>query len=514
MEEMKQPLEQEVQSVPTETPVLTETPAPTEIPALSEKSQNALKFWTPTNIFALVAGVLVLALLAVGQLSLVHWITGAMPDTFDPSMLNPGSSDTEPAEGYLDFDNDGSDSENDQSSEITTRVDTNEIKKISSYSYTDASLAEEHRAGIVAKVGEHELHNGLFQIFYWSQVYSFINSYGEYVSYLGMDTNLSLSEQYYGEDVTWEQYFIEMAMDMYLQYCALYDEATARGVGPGEEAQAALDTLYDDIETYATNYGYASADEYLSETFGPGVTKDDYVEYYTLYATANAYANEMQMAIEVSEIEVNTYYDANAAAYQQQGIEKINQNVVNVRHILIQPERDIDSNEDLEPDASSEEAWAAAEKAVNETYERWLLDPTEDNFAMVATDTTYDTASAQNGGLYEGVYPGQMVAEFENWCFDSARQPGDHDIIRTDYGYHIMYFVGEGDYMHWYSQAEYDCKMANFDVMLNDIFDTFTIEPNFANVHIYDIFAVNAAENAAAAEAAANAAADAEVTEE
>lgn len=501
MEEMNQPLEQEVQSVPTQNAAPTE---PWEAPA--EK-----KTWSTGKLIAVIGGAV--ALIVIIAAILVFALRGDA-NTNDPNAPEadlPGNS--EPAEGYLDpdsLDGNGS-SENEQSGETTSRVDTAEIKKIASYSYTDDALAEEYREGIVARVGEHELHNGLFQIFYWSQVYSFISTYGEYVSYLGLDTNLSLSEQYYGEDVTWEQYFIQQAMDMYLQYCGLYDEAIAHGVVPGEEAQAALDTLHDDLETYATNYGYASADEYLLKTFGPGVTKDDYVEYYTLYATANAYASEMQMAIEVSEAEVNTYYDANAAAYQQQGIEKINQNVVNVRHILIQPEQDIDSDGDLEPDSSSEEAWAAAEQAVNDTYERWLLDPTEDNFAMVATDTTYDTGSAQNGGLYEGVYPGQMVAEFESWCFDPDRKPGDHGIIRTDYGYHIMYFVSEGDYMHWYSQAEYDCKMANFDVMLNDIFDTFTIEPNFANIHIYDIFVVNAAE-AAAAEAAANTAADADAT--
>ena len=37
-----------------------------------------------------------------------------------------------------------------------------------------------------------------------------------------------------------------------------------------------------------------------------------------------------------------------------------------------------------------------------------------------------------------------MVTEFENWCFDPARKAGDCDIIRTEYGYHLMYFVEEG----------------------------------------------------------------------
>ena len=35
-----------------------------------------------------------------------------------------------------------------------------------------------------------------------------------------------------------------------------------------------------------------------------------------------------------------------------------------------------------------------------------------------------------------------FVKEF---CYDAARQPGDHAIIETTYGYHIMYFVGDSD---------------------------------------------------------------------
>ena len=38
-----------------------------------------------------------------------------------------------------------------------------------------------------------------------------------------------------------------------------------------------------------------------------------------------------------------------------------------------------------------------------------------------------------------------MVTEFNDWCFDSARKTGDVDIVETEYGYHIMYFVGTSD---------------------------------------------------------------------
>lgn len=521
MEESKQPLEQEVLSEPIPEPISEPIPEPTpepipesilepipeSIPEPAQAPKNP-PFWTKTNVFALVAGILVLVALQVGAVTLTNRLISAIdPNTLlmqdDPSLADP-------AEGYLDPDalNENSDSEaseTTQTSVTNNRIDASEIKKISSYTYTDEALASGYSDAIVATVGEHELSNGLFQVFYWAQFGYLMNSYGEYAAYLGLDATKSLAEQYYGEDVTWEQYFLELAMDEYLQYCALYDEATKRGIEPDEETKASLETIEEDLESFAVQGGYESAEDYLYQVFGPGVTREDYAEYYKLFATAQLYANELQMSIQLSGDEVEAFYDANAASFEQQGIQKINRNVVNVRHILIQPEYDIDTDDDLEPDSSSDEAWAAAEQAANDTYERWKLNPTEENFATVATDTTYDTGSAETGGLYEGVYPGQMVTEFDEWCFDTTRQPGDHEIIRTDYGYHIMYFVGEGDHAYWYACAETECIKQNFNAMLTELFATYSIEPHFENVHIFDVLGTNAA-NAAAAEATAGSA--------
>lgn len=35
-----------------------------------------------------------------------------------------------------------------------------------------------------------------------------------------------------------------------------------------------------------------------------------------------------------------------------------------------------------------------------------------------------------------------MVNSFSAWCFDSSRKAGDTAIVKSDFGYHIMYFVG------------------------------------------------------------------------
>ena len=78
---------------------------------------------------------------------------------------------------------------------------------------------------------------------------------------------------------------------------------------------------------------------------------------------------------------------------------------------------------------------------------------TEENFAEVAAKYSADSNAAQ-GGIYENVFKGQMVAEFEDWCFDEARKAGDSDIVKTTYGYHIMYFVGEAEDFYSYVVGE------------------------------------------------------------
>ncbi len=104
----------------------------------------------------------------------------------------------------------------------------------------------------------------------------------------------------------------------------------------------------------------------------------------------------------------------------------------------------------------------AAHAKAEEIYAEWQAGAkTEDSFANLAIDLSEDGGSAAEGGLYEGVYRGQMVEPFENWCFDESRKSGDTGIVDTEYGAHIMYFVGS--YVGWYKAA--------MDTLMNGLYD-------------------------------------------
>ncbi len=67
---------------------------------------------------------------------------------------------------------------------------------------------------------------------------------------------------------------------------------------------------------------------------------------------------------------------------------------------------------------------------------------TEDDFKALETKCLEDE-SAMEATAYYNVTKGYMVEEFENWIY-GERTVGDCEIVETTYGYHIVYFIGDG----------------------------------------------------------------------
>ena len=115
-----------------------------------------------------------------------------------------------------------------------------------------------------------------------------------------------------------------------------------------------------------------------------------------------------------------------------------------VRHILLSV--DTADEESTEEEIAEIEAQDAAAKAqIESILEEYMSgEQTEEAFGELAVKYSQDSGSITTQGLIEEFYEGQMVPEFNEWCFDSARKAGDVEIVKTDYGYHLIYFVSEG----------------------------------------------------------------------
>lgn len=124
----------------------------------------------------------------------------------------------------------------------------------------------------------------------------------------------------------------------------------------------------------------------------------------------------------------------------------------NIRHILVKFEGG--TTDDNGNTTYSDAEKAAAKEAAEAILADWKAgDANEDSFAALANEKS-DDGNGTTGGLYENVYPGQMVTNFNDWLFDAARQVGDTDVIETEYGYHVMYYVGAGEQTYREYQIE------------------------------------------------------------
>ncbi len=127
----------------------------------------------------------------------------------------------------------------------------------------------------------------------------------------------------------------------------------------------------------------------------------------------------------------------------------VHEKTVKMRHILLQYEEEEAAEEteaaaETEETGVSEEEKAAVKAEAEKIYQEWKDgDASEDSFAELANTYSEDTGSNTNGGLYEAVYNGRMVDSINQWLFDDARKAGDTELIESEYGWHIVYFVGE-----------------------------------------------------------------------
>lgn len=319
---------------------------------------------------------------------------------------------------------------------------------------------------VVATMGDRELTNSELQTYYWMQFYDFMSSYGSYAAYFGLDYTQPLDTQLSMDGTTtWQQYFLDSALSSWQMYNALAAEAEENGFEMDAEYAEYLAAMDESLQSSAESAGFESVEAMLQADMGVGADTEGYKAYMNAYYTGYLFYNEQCNAVEVTDADIEAYFDENAETYAENGIEKNDDSYVDVRHILVMPEggtTDDDGNVTY-----SDEEWETCRASAQAILDEWLAgDATEDTFAELANTYSEDTGSNTNGGLYEDVYVGEMVEPFENWCFDSSRVYGDYGLVQTDYGYHVMYFVGSTPV--WFTTAESDLFDAKYDQIIED----------------------------------------------
>lgn len=154
--------------------------------------------------------------------------------------------------------------------------------------------------------------------------------------------------------------------------------------------------------------------------------------------------------------------------------------VYSVRHILVTPKSENESEaEETENPAKkeyTEEEWKTALDNANAILNEYNSgDKTESSFAVLAEAKSDDIESTSlgtrgfYGGAIEGTHLGEMVPEFEGWATDKERKYGDVDIVKSQFGYHIMFFMNDGPVYNYNALRDY--KIKNYTEVENEFVD-------------------------------------------
>jgi len=111
----------------------------------------------------------------------------------------------------------------------------------------------------------------------------------------------------------------------------------------------------------------------------------------------------------------------------------------NVRHLLVK--FGTEEGEEL-----TDEKKAEAKEKADGYLKTWKEgDANEESFIELVKEHSEDT-SAEEGGLFEDIHTNSNYVEpFLNWSINPERKAGDTEVIETEYGYHVMYFVESGE---------------------------------------------------------------------
>lgn len=465
------------QEIVAETPVeeiaaetAAEEPMETAVPEIKEGIKA-----TPGKIaLAVVAGIVVLALLVA---MVVSGLDGdAFKGTEETVAPTAAIIETQPAE-------------TEPAGTVPPDGNPEDVTCKGSYSVTTEEL-NASRDTVVAIVGDEELTIGELQVYYWESIYAFESEMGSYASMFGLDFSQGLDTQLctIGDfSMTWQQYFLDYALNIWHQHQAVALVGKDAGHEMTESYQAELDSLPGQIQEMAEYYGASDAESWLQDYIGPGCTTEDFLSYMRTYYLGMGYLEELEKTTSFTAEEVEAYFTENEATYADSGITKDSGKTVDVRHILLMPENG-ETGEDGYP-VYTEEAWAACEAEIQKIYDEWKAgDMSEQSFHDFAVQYSED-GSAYIGGLYEDVTQGYMVEAFDAWCFDEARQSGDHGLVKTQYGYHIMYFVDSQDL--WYAYAEADMLSDAIGAKVPAAMETYPMTVDFSAIKLGQLAEAN-----------------------
>ena len=400
------------------------------------------------------------------------------------------------------------------------------------------------RNKIGLKSEHYEVNNAMMSYFFHDTVNTTLtNMMSTYVNAYGIDASAAVqyglipdpnqplkNQTQSNSSTTWYDYFMSETRTNVTSMLVLAEGAHEAGITLDEDELKRIDESIESLEKTA-EANDTTADKYLSDNYGYGVKESDVRDALELYYLSQKYYYITRDSIEVTDVEINEYYNTHSDDYDVvdyksytfdeesttdaldkaaqlskattpeefdsilkdiikddyddeetlgNAVEatlhedvtvtdddagewlfsderKVNdikafsdatEGTASVYMILNTVHRDEEITRNVRHvlfDTSTFDTDEDAKKAADDALQKFIdSGKSLDTFESLAHEFSTDSGSFESGGLYMNVRQGQMVTEFDEWLFDDARKEGDADVVKTDYGYHVMYYAGEG----------------------------------------------------------------------
>lgn len=258
------------------------------------------------------------------------------------------------------------------------------------------------------------------------------------ISYLATEYAEKVSSDFTYTDEDIDAYFQEHPDDfVFASYERAYVKACDKEQEPTEEQRSTAKKTAEDIlaayqsgtdlKTAADESGavyYATDDAYYSSaySYGDWLFKEDRT------------AGDAAVIDDTQGFYVMVFKERGPHSYQ----------TVDIRDIALDIDKSsLDSSADDYSNQLSQLYEDSCQKAEALKKEWEEAGKTEEYFAELADENT--STENLDGGLYEKLTKEILDSAIDKWCFDDSRKKGDCQIIYTEAGFHLVYYIGKNE---------------------------------------------------------------------
>lgn len=270
-----------------------------------------------------------------------------------------------------------------------------------------------------------------FDYYYNIAMSNYLNGQGAWLYYAGIDLSGDLSKQMYSEDMSFKDFFDEMAVELISQNKALEREGRAAGFAydTAEKYQDYMESLKENAKQEGV-----TAKAYIQGSYGAYATESRVKPFVEEMMYANAYYESVVKAMDISQDEIQQYYDEN----------KNNYDLIDFRLASVSAELPKEPTELADPVESAAPADGTGTGTEGSQGE---YEPSEAEIAAAMEKAKAEADSMEKtikteGEQTVGAFYSDVTYLLRDWLFSEDRKPGDTTVIEdsTAHRYYVLGF--------------------------------------------------------------------------